>query len=100
MDVIRYPYKSYLCIFWHCHPYFILQFLSIIVFYTCIYPGPGPNVNNDRDHNTTSMENNRTDVGGLDAENTINGALPWVNLSVEMTFSLSLLCFISSMIIT
>ena len=68
-----------------------------------IYPGPGPNVNNiinDRDQNTTSTKNNRTDIGGLDTENTINGALPWVNLSVEMTLSLSLLCFISSMIVT
>ena len=36
MGVIRYPYKSYLCIFWHCHPYFILQFYSIVFFYTCI----------------------------------------------------------------
>ena len=36
VDVIRYPYKPCLCIFWHCHPYFILQFYSI-VFYTCIY---------------------------------------------------------------
>ena len=35
MDVIRYPYKPCLCTFWHCHPYFILQFYSI-VFYTCI----------------------------------------------------------------
>ena len=26
------PYKSCLCTFWPCHPYFILQF---IVFYTC-----------------------------------------------------------------
>ena len=35
VDVIRYPYKSCWCIFWHCHPYFIPQFYSI-VFYTCI----------------------------------------------------------------
>ena len=62
---------------------------------------PGPNVNiNDHDHNTTSMKNNRTDTGGLDAENAINGALPWVNLSAGVTFTLSLLCFISSMIVT
>ena len=38
VDVIRYPYESCLCIFWHCHPYFILQFYSI-VFYTCYYSG-------------------------------------------------------------
>ena len=36
VDVIRNPYKPCLCIFWHCHPYFILQFYSI-VFYTCKY---------------------------------------------------------------
>ena len=28
-----YPYKSCLCTFWPCYPYFILQFYS--VFYTC-----------------------------------------------------------------
>ena len=27
VDVIRFPYKSCLHIFWHCHPYFILQLL-------------------------------------------------------------------------
>ena len=32
MDVIRYSYKPCLCIFWHCHPYFILQFYSIVFF--------------------------------------------------------------------
>ena len=26
-----YPYKSYLCAFWHCHPYSILQFCIIFV---------------------------------------------------------------------
>ena len=33
VDVIRYLHKPCLCNFWHCHPYFILQFYSI-VFYT------------------------------------------------------------------
>ena len=34
-SVCDYPYdKSCLCTFLHCHPYFILQFYSI-VFYTC-----------------------------------------------------------------
>ena len=33
MDVIRYPYESCLCIFWHCHPYFILQFYSLYLYY-------------------------------------------------------------------
>ena len=30
----NYPHKSCLCTFWPCHPYFMLQFYSI-VFYTC-----------------------------------------------------------------
>ena len=29
-DVIWYPYKSCLYIFWHCHPYFILQFFLLV----------------------------------------------------------------------
>ncbi len=33
----NYPHKSCLCTFWPCHPYFFLQFYSI-VFYTCYNP--------------------------------------------------------------
>ena len=31
-----YPYKSCLCTFWPCHPYFIFQFYSIVFILVCV----------------------------------------------------------------
>ena len=37
VDVIHYPYEYYLCIFWHCHPYFILQFIQLFFILVTLY---------------------------------------------------------------
>jgi hypothetical protein len=31
-----YPHKSYLCTFWLCHPYFMLQFFFILIIFRII----------------------------------------------------------------
>ena len=52
-----------------------------------------PNIDGD---NTISIEN-RTGTVDLDPEGVVNGAPPLVNLTAGLT--LSLLCFISSMVV-